>query len=147
MFCVRINKIKVFNNREGFLRLFNRAEMHIYSYVTASSVPSAVEPGSAPSLQQPSLAIYAGEQIPDALNIQLWVIESDEDIRRFAPDADRRRNSRHAAAGNLFRADRRNGKKSADPMNGNNPNPAVPPTTGRRPVETRCLASLQGMGR
>jgi flagellar protein FlgJ len=140
MFYVRINKIKVFNNREGFLGLFNRAEMHIYSYVTASSVPSVVEPGSAPSLQQPSLsdllglpdeaarkqylldatlaeanrfaqsahlgingvkdnqsllfgdsglAIYAGEQIPDALNIQLWVIESDEDIRRFALDADR----------------------------------------------------------
>jgi flagellar protein FlgJ len=114
--------------------------MHIYSYVTASSVPFPVEPGSAPSLQQPSLsdllglpdeaarkqylldatlaeagrfaqsahlgingvkdnqsllfgdsglAIYAGEQIPDALNIQLWVVESDEDIRRFALDADR----------------------------------------------------------
>jgi hypothetical protein len=142
MFYVRINKIKVFNNREGFLGLFNRAEMHIYSYVTASSVPFPVEPaGSSPSLlQQPflsdllelpdeaarkqflldatlteanrfaqsahlgingvkdnqsllfgeaGLAIYAGEQIPDALNIQLWVIESDEDVRRFVLDADR----------------------------------------------------------
>jgi hypothetical protein len=57
MFYVRINKIKVFNNREGFLGLFNRAEMHIYSYVTASSVPFPVEPaGSALSLQQPSLS-------------------------------------------------------------------------------------------
>jgi hypothetical protein len=27
-------------------------------------------------------------------------------------------------------------------MNGNNPNPAVPPTTGRSSVETRCIASL-----
>jgi flagellar protein FlgJ len=140
MFYVRINKIKVFNNREGFLGLFNRAEMHIYSYVTASSVPFPVEPGSAPSLQQPSfsdllelsdaaarkqflldatlaeagrfaqsahleingvkdsqsllfgeagLAIYAGEQIPDELNMQLWVIESNEDVRRFVLDADR----------------------------------------------------------
>jgi hypothetical protein len=33
MFYARINKIKVFNNREGFLGLFNRAEMQIYSYV------------------------------------------------------------------------------------------------------------------
>jgi hypothetical protein len=37
MFYIRINKIKIFNNREGFLGLFNRAEMRIYSYVTASS--------------------------------------------------------------------------------------------------------------
>jgi hypothetical protein len=33
MFYARINQIKVFNNREGFLGLFNRAEMQIYSYV------------------------------------------------------------------------------------------------------------------
>jgi hypothetical protein len=34
MFYTRINKIKVFDNREGFLGLFNRnAEMRIYSYV------------------------------------------------------------------------------------------------------------------
>jgi hypothetical protein len=32
MFYVRINKVKVFNNREGFLGLFNRrAELRIYS--------------------------------------------------------------------------------------------------------------------
>jgi hypothetical protein len=32
MFFARINKIKVFNNREGFLGLFNRrAELRIYS--------------------------------------------------------------------------------------------------------------------
>jgi hypothetical protein len=35
MFYTRINKIKVFNNREGFLGLFNSAEMRIYSYVGA----------------------------------------------------------------------------------------------------------------
>ncbi|MDR2425307.1 MAG: hypothetical protein LBD59_11405 [Prevotellaceae bacterium] len=34
MFYARINKIKVFNNREGFLGLFNRVEMRIYGYVT-----------------------------------------------------------------------------------------------------------------
>jgi flagellar protein FlgJ len=33
MFYARINKIKVFNNREGFLGLFNRAELRIYSIV------------------------------------------------------------------------------------------------------------------
>ncbi|MDR2679888.1 MAG: hypothetical protein LBC47_03665, partial [Tannerella sp.] len=34
MFYTRINKIKIFNNREGFLGLFNRsAELRIYSYV------------------------------------------------------------------------------------------------------------------
>jgi hypothetical protein len=32
MFYARINKIKVFNNREGFLGLFNRAELRIYSH-------------------------------------------------------------------------------------------------------------------
>jgi hypothetical protein len=32
MFYARINKIKVFNNREGFPGLFNRAELRIYSY-------------------------------------------------------------------------------------------------------------------
>jgi len=30
MFYARINKIKVFNNREGFLGLFNRAEVQVY---------------------------------------------------------------------------------------------------------------------
>ena len=34
MFYARINKIKIFNNREGVLGLFNRAEMRIYAYVT-----------------------------------------------------------------------------------------------------------------
>ena len=34
MFYARINKIKVFNNREGFPGLFNRAELRIYGYVT-----------------------------------------------------------------------------------------------------------------
>jgi hypothetical protein len=35
MFYTRINKVKVFNNRKGFLGLFNRsAELHIYRYVS-----------------------------------------------------------------------------------------------------------------
>jgi hypothetical protein len=33
MFNAKINKLKIFNNREGFLGLFNRAEIRIYSYV------------------------------------------------------------------------------------------------------------------
>jgi hypothetical protein len=42
MFYARINKIRVFNNRKGFLRLFNRcAEMRIYSYVAAASAGTA----------------------------------------------------------------------------------------------------------
>jgi hypothetical protein len=35
------------------------------------------------------LILYRSETIPDNLDIQLWVIESDEDIRNFAVDADR----------------------------------------------------------
>jgi hypothetical protein len=35
------------------------------------------------------LVIYQGDAIPDRLAIQLWVIESDADIRSFALDADR----------------------------------------------------------
>ena len=38
MFYTRINKMKVFDNREGFLGLFNRsAEIRIYSYVSNPS--------------------------------------------------------------------------------------------------------------
>ncbi|MDR1340221.1 MAG: hypothetical protein LBK58_09245, partial [Prevotellaceae bacterium] len=35
------------------------------------------------------LVIYTSEQIPDMLNMQLWVIESDADVRQFALDADK----------------------------------------------------------
>jgi hypothetical protein len=137
MFYARINKMKIFDNREGFLGLFNkRAELRIYSYVSAAD-----ETGYELSLQwQPTLsallelpdeaarkqflldatlaeadrfaqsaqieingvkdsqtllfgeaglAIYASEHIPDTLNIRLWVIESDNDIRNFALDADK----------------------------------------------------------
>jgi hypothetical protein len=134
MFYTRINKIKVFNNREGFLGLFNKAEMRIYSYVTASFTAAdaadasptlsdfvglpdeaarkqwlagAVRNETAKFAQSNSveingvkdnrsltfgeagLAIYQSEHIPEALNIQLWVIESDEDVRHFAVDMDK----------------------------------------------------------
>jgi hypothetical protein len=37
MFYVRINKVKIFNNREEFLWLFNmQAEIRIYSYLYPS---------------------------------------------------------------------------------------------------------------
>jgi hypothetical protein len=135
MFYLRINKIKVFNNREGFLGLFNRgAEMRIYSY--ASNPGGQVEPYVLPALSvsgllsmnekereeklleqvlaeaglfaqskyleindvkdnqsllfsDSGLVIYSSEQIPDRLNMQLWVIESDSDVRNFALDTDR----------------------------------------------------------
>jgi hypothetical protein len=48
VFYVRINRIRVFDNREGFLGLFNRAEMRIYSYVTGyagTGQPSELTPG------------------------------------------------------------------------------------------------------
>jgi hypothetical protein len=140
MFFARINKIKVFDNREGFLGLFNRrAEMRIYSYVTVLPQPLFVEEkggvGSALTLSdlvnlpddaarkqrlveavqieagkfaqsnsieingvkdnqsltfgEAGLVIYHSDSIPDSLNIQLWMIESDEDIRNFAIDADK----------------------------------------------------------
>jgi hypothetical protein len=130
MFYVRINKIKVFNNREGFLGLFNRtAEMRIYSLVSAPLAVSQAlsladlldlddrarkeklleavlaEAGRFAQSQSleingvkdnqtllfgdSGLVIYAGEQIPDSLDVQLWVIESDADIRSFALDADK----------------------------------------------------------
>jgi hypothetical protein len=41
MFYARINKIKVFDNREGFLGLFNRhAKMRIYSYIKVNMSPA-----------------------------------------------------------------------------------------------------------
>jgi hypothetical protein len=135
VFYVRINKIKVFNNREGFLGLFNRAEMRIYSYVASSTAVPVVTPLS-PALasadllaltpdqrreklleavlseagrfaQSYSLAVdrvkdnqsltfgeagilvYQSDAIPDALDMQLWVIESDEDVRTFTLEADK----------------------------------------------------------
>jgi hypothetical protein len=42
MFYERINRIKVFNNREGFLWLFNQhAEMQIYSHVKPLTLSQA----------------------------------------------------------------------------------------------------------
>jgi hypothetical protein len=133
MFYTRINKIKVFNNREGFLGLFNSAEMCIYSYVGAdlrvcpSPCPltlsdlmnlsdessrrqkllEAVQSEVAKFAQSNSLeingvkdnqsmlfgeaglVIYRSDFIPASLDLQLWVIESDEDVRNFTLDADR----------------------------------------------------------
>ena len=152
MFYARINKIKVFNNREGFLGLFNRAEMRIYGFATGwfdnpqSLTHEAIanaETQNFASLQSPpqpltlgdlanlpddearrkrlldaviaeankfsqsaymeidkvkdnqsitfgdaGLAIYQSERIPDRLDMQIWVIESDADVRNFALEAD-----------------------------------------------------------
>ncbi|MDR1985310.1 MAG: hypothetical protein LBQ28_10915 [Prevotellaceae bacterium] len=140
MFYARINKIKVFDNREGFLGIFNRhAELRIYSYVAGAGYVS--EQIQSPQLSladlmdlqdeaarrqklleavladakhfaqsysleinrvkdnqtllfgESGLVIYQRDTIPDKLDIQLWVIESDEDIRNFAVDADNVLNS------------------------------------------------------
>jgi flagellar protein FlgJ len=139
MFYARINKIKVFNNREGFLGLFNSAEMRIYSYAAALPLSADDDPQVSPVPVHPSLlsdlaalsdeaarrqklqeaveaeinkfaqsaileingvkdnqsllfgdsglVIYRSDAIPSWLDLQLWVIESDEDMRRFALDA------------------------------------------------------------
>jgi hypothetical protein len=55
MFYARINKIKVFNNREGFLGLFDRAEMRIYSYVSASSAGEGATFAPLPQPGQPPI--------------------------------------------------------------------------------------------
>jgi hypothetical protein len=139
MFYTRINKIKVFNNREGFLGLFNRAEIRIYSYVAASPVgadaPVEADLRVCPSLSdllnlpdgaarkqylldatlaeaarfaqsaylaidrvkdnqsltfgEAGMLIYQRDAIPDTLDMQLWVIESDEDVRTFTLEADK----------------------------------------------------------
>jgi hypothetical protein len=139
MFYARINKMKVFDNREGFLGLFNRsAELRIYSYVsnpagTAGHIPESGRPvpplsvsdllcldekerreklleqvlAEAGLLAQSKylevngvkdsqtllfgdagLVIYSSEHIPDELDIRLWIIESDADVRSFALEAD-----------------------------------------------------------
>jgi hypothetical protein len=138
MFYTRINKIKVFDNREGFLGLFNRrAEMRIYSYARALTVSPAPEltyttgialseliglPDEAARKQRlleavlaeanhlaqssyleingvkdkqsmlfgdSGLVIFSSAYIPDRLDVQLWVIESDNDVRNFAIEADK----------------------------------------------------------
>ena len=126
MFYTRINKLKIFNNREGFLGLFNRAELRIYSYASEhispltladladlsddkarkdkllETVQSAIgELSQSYNLNidrvkdnqtllfgESGLVLYQTPYIPDKLNIQLWVIESDEDIRRFTANAE-----------------------------------------------------------
>jgi hypothetical protein len=131
--------MKVFDNREGFLGLFNRsAEIRIYSYVSnpAGTAGHILESGqTVPPLSvsdllcldekerreklleqvlaeagllaqskylevngvkdnqtllfgDSGLVIYSSEHIPDELDIRLWVIESDADIRSFALEAD-----------------------------------------------------------
>jgi hypothetical protein len=139
MFYSRINKIKVFDNREGFLGLFNkRAEIRIYSYVKALTVsPALLAPdyGSGIAISEllglpdeaarrqrlldavlaetnhlaqsssleidgvkdnqtllfgdSGLVIFSSENIPDKLDIQLWVIEADNDVRNFVIEADK----------------------------------------------------------
>ena len=140
MFYTRINKMKIFDNREGFLGLFNRsAEIRIYSYVSNPAgraghflesgplVPSLsvsdmlgldekerreklleqvlaeaellaqskyIEINSVKDSQtllfgDAGLVIYSSEHIPDELDVRLWVIESDADVRSFALEADK----------------------------------------------------------
>ncbi|MDR1102992.1 MAG: hypothetical protein LBL42_04455, partial [Tannerella sp.] len=131
MFYVRINRIRVFDNREGFLGLFNRAEMRIYSYVTGYAGPgqpseltlgdlaglpddrarrellqqrvaaeidrfsqsafleiNGVKDNQDLTFGDAGLVIYQSETIPDTLQLQLWVIESDEDVRSLTVDVD-----------------------------------------------------------
>jgi hypothetical protein len=135
MFYTRINRIKVFDNREGFLGLFNKcAEMQIYSYVKPLAATKPVRTGDvtlSELMELPDanarrqrlldaviaeaglpaqssyleingvkdnqnllfgdsgLVIFSSEYIPDGLDIRLWMIESDDDVRSFALDADR----------------------------------------------------------
>jgi hypothetical protein len=133
VFYVRINKIRVFNNREGFLGWFNRsAEMRIYSYVAASTavptvpaVPTTadllaltpdqrreklleavlseagrfaqsyslavdrVKDNQSLTFGEAGILVYQSDAIPDLLDMQLWVIESDEDVRTFTLEADK----------------------------------------------------------
>jgi hypothetical protein len=136
MFYARINKIKVFDNREGFLGLFNkRAELKIYSYVKTPvstetqgnasllSISDLVDlPDEAARKQKlldtviaeanhlaqssclevdgvkdnqtllfgdSGLVMFTSDHIPEKLDVQLWVIESDEDVRSFAIEADK----------------------------------------------------------
>jgi hypothetical protein len=125
MFYGRINKLTIFNNREGFLGLFNRAEIRIFSYAgeqissltlaDLSDLPDsarrqklleAVLSGAGEFAQSYSLSVdrvkdnqtltfdeagmvvYQSDRIPDQLSLQLWVIESDEEVRQFALGAD-----------------------------------------------------------
>jgi hypothetical protein len=68
MFYTRINKIKIFNNREGFLGLFNRAEIRIYSYATASSEGSDLSAGlSASPLTLSAMLSLTDEQRKERL--------------------------------------------------------------------------------
>jgi hypothetical protein len=133
MFYTRINQIKVFNNREGFLGLFNRAELRIYSHATGYSVGAepyvppltladlidlddsarrqklldsvlsesdrfaqshsleinGVKDNQTLTFDEAGLVLYQSETIPDSLHLQVWVIESDEDVRKFALDAEK----------------------------------------------------------
>jgi flagellar protein FlgJ len=131
VFYVRINRIRVFDNREGFLGLFNRAEIRIYSYATGyagtgqppeltlgdlAGLPddrarrelllqrvaaeidrfsqsafleiNSVKDNQDLTFGDAGFVIYQGEIIPDTLQLQLWVIESDEDVRSLTVDVD-----------------------------------------------------------
>jgi hypothetical protein len=131
MFYARINKIKVFNNREGFLGLFNSAEMRIYGYAagyTGTGQPSDLTLGDLAALPDDAsrrelllqrtaaetdcftqsayleidgvkdnqsltfgdagLVIYQHKIIPDTLQLQLWMIESNANVRLLTANAD-----------------------------------------------------------
>jgi hypothetical protein len=141
MFYSRINKIKVFNNREGFLGLFNRkAELRIYSFAWNPSGLAAgnimesgfrnpplylsklldfdeekrkkllleavlteserfaqsetleingVKDNQSLFFGDTGMVIYSNKYIPNELSMQLLVVESDDDIRKFTIEADK----------------------------------------------------------
>jgi hypothetical protein len=122
MFFARINKIKVFDNKEADFLGLNRAELKIYSFATEQTSPLTLgdlhelseeerkailmqavidathqfqflEIGNVKDNQslffgEAGILAYRSERIPEQLNLQLWVIESDQKERQFFVDAD-----------------------------------------------------------
>jgi hypothetical protein len=92
MFYARINKIKVFDNREGFLGLFNRrAEMRIYSYLSPSPSPqgrgvaSLQEKEEVLNNQWQSFTLSDLANLPDDAARKLKLVEAVQaDATKFA---------------------------------------------------------------
>ncbi|MDR1221946.1 MAG: hypothetical protein LBL07_03585 [Tannerella sp.] len=87
MFYIRINKIKVFNNREGFLGLFNCAEMQIYSHAAGyfvEEVPT-VPPVPTVSIVPPPLTLTDLITL-DKPDRQFTPPERTVSVEQLAPD-------------------------------------------------------------
>jgi hypothetical protein len=71
-------------------KLLEAVQTEVAKFAQSSSLEiNGVKDNQTMLFGESGLVIYQSDFIPASLNLQLWVIESDEDVRNFALDADK----------------------------------------------------------